>query len=112
MQQQQQQQQMSQNLNTSNISSQNASSGGNLNVFFRQGGSNTNNQPPIMIQCRPDDKVSDIIEKYRTKSMDNDISKKFIFNAKALAPTLKLSEAGITNNANIFVVTTQGVKGA
>ena len=106
-----QQQMMQANMNNNTqVSNQNMGNADQLNVFFRQGGSNANNQAPIMIQCRPEDKVSEIIERYRNKANDRDLSKKFIFNAKALAHSLKLSEAGITNNANIFVVTTQGIK--
>ncbi len=38
--------------------------------------------------------------------------KKFIFNAKALNPSLTVAEAGLNEGANIFVVNTAGVKGA
>ena len=99
------------------MGSQNSSSApnGGINVIFRasgvQGGNN-NNIAPIMIQCMPDEKVSDIIKKYQAKSGDNDTEKKFIFNAKNLSPTLTVAEAGITHNANIFVVATKGIKGA
>ena len=65
----------------------------------------------IMIQCTPNDKVSDIIEKYRNKANDRDNTKKFIFNARNLNTSLSVAEAGITNNANIFVVATKGIKG-
>ena len=53
-----------------------------------------------------------ILEKYKNKSGDRNPEKKFIFNAKMLSPDLTLSEAGITNNSNIFVVSTKGIKGA
>ena len=56
-----------------------------------------------MVQCMPDEKVSEIIEKYRYYSGDRDPSKKFIFNAQNLDLSLSAAEAGITNNANIFV---------
>ena len=65
-----------------------------------------------MIQCQLNERVSDLIQRYRTKSGDRDPSKKFIFNAKNLNQSLTIEEAGITNNGNIFVVTTQGIKGA
>jgi len=39
-------------------------------------------------------------------------SHKFIFNAKGLAPTLRVAEAGITNMSRIFVIETSGIKGA
>ena len=57
-------------------------------------------------------KISDIIQKYRTKSSNNDPSKKFIFSAKGLNLDLTAAEAGLTRNAYIFVVNTKGIKGA
>ena len=87
-------------------------SGPGFSVIFRASGATGQASAPIMVQCMPDDKVSDVIEKYRNKANDRDPSKKFIFNAKNLSPSLSVAEAGITNNANIFVVTTKGVKGA
>ena len=79
-------------------------------VIFRSSGAGGN--APIMVQCNPDEKVKDIIERYRTKASDKDQFKKFIFNAKELNQSLTVSEAGISNNANIFVVGTKDVKGA
>ena len=80
-----------------------------ISVVFRQ--ANPNYFPkiePIRIyDCYPEQKVSSIIEKYRTKSGDYDVDRKFIFNAKNLSPYLSLAEAGILNNANIFVVKTK-----
>ena len=103
---------MSNNNSTNNSSSQNSGKG--ISVIFRISGANQNaqNGAPIMVQCMPDEKVSEVIKKYQTKANDNDPSKKFIFNAKNLVPSLTVAEAGITNNANIFVVTTKGIKGA
>ena len=84
-----------------------------MSIIFRASGAGgEQNRPPITIQCLGDEKVSDIIKKYRIKADDKDESKKFIFNAKALNVTLTVAEAGLTNNANVFVVTTKGVKGA
>ena len=99
---------------TSNTTSnqQSAAPGGGICVIFRASGTTGQNGAPIMIQCMQDDKVSSVIEKYRMKSGDNDNSKKFIFNAKNLNPSLSIAEAGITHNANIFVVATKGIKGA
>ena len=62
-----------------------------------------------MVKYKPEDKVSKIIERYRRQSGDKDLSKKFIFNAIA-NPGLTAAEAGITNNANIFVVATKGIR--
>ena len=79
-----------------------------INVTFRRSGEN---KKPITIKCRINEKVSDLIEKYRAESGDRDETKKFIYNAKALHPSLTLSEAGIENKSNIFVVVTKGIKG-
>ena len=83
-----------------------------VNIVFRVSGPEGQGRPPLSIQCMPNEKISDVIQKYRTKSGDQDQTKKFIFNAKNLNPQLSVGEAGITDNANVFVVTTQGVKGA
>ena len=84
---------------------------GEINVFFRASGEGQK-KDAIQIQCMLNDKVSDIIEKYKNKAGVVGTGKKFIFNAKNLVPSLTLAEAGITNNANIFVVETKGIKGA
>ena len=81
-----------------------------INVYFKAGANGENGS--IMIQCSLNDKISDLIQKYRSKSLEDVSLKKFIFNAKALVPTLTVAEAGLTEGANIFVVNTAGVKGA
>ena len=77
-------------------------------VIFRVSGQN---EWPVMVQCMPDERVSEIIEKYRNKSGDYDLSKKFIYNAKALHPSLNMAEAGLIEGANIFVVSPHGLRG-
>ena len=84
----------------------------NISVAFKVNGNTGATSAPLMIQCRADEKVSDIIERYRTKSGDRDPTKNFIFNAKYLVPTMSVGEAGISNNAIIFVAATKGIKGA
>ena len=82
-----------------------------INVNFRVTGEAGQETASIMIQCMPDEKISAIIERYRAKSGDNSPTKKFTFNAKNLVPSLTLSEAGISNNANIFVRDTKDIVG-
>ena len=82
----------------------------NISVYFRAGANGENGS--IMIQCSLSDRVSDLIERYKTKSMQDVSKKKFIFNAKALNKDLTVAEAGLNDGANIFVVNTEGVKGA
>ena len=82
----------------------------NISVYFRAGANGENGS--IMIQCSLSDRVSNLIERYKTKSMQDVSKKKFIFNAKALNKDLTVAEAGLNDGANIFVVNTEGVKGA
>ena len=65
----------------------------------------------IHIHISPDEKVSDLIEKYRKVACDYGQSKKFIFSGKNLNLELTVAEAGLFNSANIFVVNTINVKG-
>ena len=78
-----------------------------ITVFFRKSGSTGQPSPPIEIKCQTNEKVSEIIEKYRIKSGDYDLTKKFIFNARELHPNLSVAEDGIYNQSNVFVVTTK-----
>jgi len=84
-----------------------------ITVIFRaSGGGVLGKKHPFYIQAKLDEKVYELIERYRIKSQDNCMTKKFIFNAKNLDFSLTVIEAGLTNNANIFVVQTDGIKGA
>ena len=62
-----------------------------------------NNQLTTII-CNPDDKVSDIIEKFRNKANVHDDNRQFIYNAKELNPSLSLGEAGLIHESIIYVV--------
>ena len=66
----------------------------------------------IVSQCNINDKVSEIIKKYRLRSGDNDPFRIFYFNGKILNVNLTCSEAGLNNGASIFVVNTVVIKGA
>ena len=81
-----------------------------INVIFRVS-DNCNQYISILIQCLLNEKVSELIQRYRIKFNDNDESKKFIFNAKQLNPSLTVGEAGLTANSNIFVKRTKQIKG-
>ena len=74
-----------------------------ITVYFRESGSNKKG-PPIAVQCLPDDKICDVIERYRVKANNHKIDIKFIFNAKKLNKDITICENGIMNNSSIFVV--------
>ena len=77
-----------------------------IQIIFRK-----QSNRPISIKCGLNEKVSDIINKYREESGDYDDAIKFIYNAKALHPSLTIKEVGLSENGNISVVVTHGVKG-
>ena len=64
-----------------------------------------------IIQCNLNDKVSNIIEKYRIKANDRETKVKFIYNAMYLNPSLTVAEAGLKNNSTTLVVSTGDVRG-
>ena len=96
---------------TGNNSPVNQPSQQGFSVIFRVGGNAGQGFNSIMIQCMPNEKVSEMIEKYRAISGDRDPTTTFTFNAKRLAPSLTLAEAGISNNANIFVSSIKDIIG-
>ena len=98
-------------MNSMMINNSMNSQKGGISLLFRPSGISDKRSQPI-IQCCKDEKVSDVIQRYRVKFCDNEPTKKFIFNAKALNLNLTVAEVGLVNNANIFVVSTKGIKGA
>ena len=56
------------------------------------------------VYCNPQEKISDVIIKYREKSNDYDETR-FIFCSRELNPSLSLSEFGIINGDKILVFT-------
>ena len=58
---------------------------------------------PITVGTVQGERVGDLINRYRQMSLNYNKDLKFIFNAKNLDPDLTVSEAGLTNNVNIFV---------
>ena len=84
-----------------------------IQVIFRYGFNHLGlevNFKPIVLDCKPNDLVSDVIDQFLKKSVFviNEKEYAFIFGAKNLNKDLKkdltLLEAGISNFANIFVV--------
>jgi hypothetical protein len=84
-------------------SSQN-SNNDSINVLFCK--MDGQKKPPYIIQCSLSDQVSDIIQKYKNLSSDNDTNNTFIFNGKELNLKVTADEAGLFNQAFIFVMTT------
>ena len=101
-----------QNMNDMNMGSNSSTPMSNqfINVDFMMGSDGENGK--IMIQCSMDDKIQDLIDKFKTKTMEDVSKKKFVFNARALIPTKTVRDSELFNGAKIFVIETKGVKGA
>ena len=73
-----------------------------IKVIFRQ----ANGRFASNVYCLPDEKIANVIDKYRNRSGDFNPHRRFIFNSKDLPQELTVSEVGITNNSNSFIVNT------
>ena len=77
-----------------------------ITVKFIIIGQNEKKIGTMVIHCEPNDKLSNIIQRYRNLAID-DNSKNFIFKGKELNDNLignlTVAEAGIYNNSEIFV---------
>ena len=94
---------MGQSMQINNPNTIKSSENQMINIIFRVGLNSVTNEKLIILQCYPNDKCSDIIEKFRNKINDYERKSRFIYNAKNLNPNLTVSESGITEGANIFV---------
>ena len=77
-----------------------------IKVIFRQ----ANGRFASCVFCLPEEKISNVIDKYRNKSGDYNPYKRFIFNSKDLPQELTVNEVGISNNSNVFIITTSNIK--
>ena len=103
----QQQQIMNNNPNMNNPQNPNF-----ITILFKLQMTNETDMKPYSIQCTLNDKVSDVIQKFRTKAQDFDIKhEKFIFNAKRLCETLTVAEAGMGNNSIVYVINDKDLEG-
>lgn len=74
---------------------------GDCIIFIRFG--ITNSLPIIMISLIKNEKVSNLIQRYRIESNDLRKNIEFTFNAKNLNNNLTIEEAGLSPNSKIFV---------
>ena len=63
------------------------------------------------VNCYLNDKISNIIEKYRELSDDQDKELKFLFNARTINPLETVSEVGFKNGSLIIVVSLENMRG-
>ena len=94
--------QMMNNFNNNNIMNMNTK----FSIIFRRTGKNgSSSEPPVMLQVDPNEKMRDIIRRYKERSNDFDNTNKYIFNAKYIYNLESTAhEIGLTNHSNIFVV--------
>jgi len=61
-------------------------------------------KPPIAVKCVLGEKISDIIERYRSQSGDTDPNKIFLYNCHVLQPTWSAYDSGFTDYTMILVI--------
>ena len=71
-------------------------------IFDKEDFMNRDNKT-IKIECNLDEKVKNVIEKYRLKTYDREPKLKFIYNGMPLNPLSTVAETGLKNNAQILV---------
>ena len=70
-----------------------------LNIFFvQESGKRT------LVKSKSNEKISEIIEKYRKNANDYDYNVYFLYNGKRLNPHLTVSEEGLVNFSVISVI--------
>ena len=120
--------QMGMNQNGMNQMDVNQNQGQNFNNNFgsSQNNPNANNSETITVKflkfqegytitavtCSYSEKVDDLINRYREKTQDYDLTEKFVFNTKNLCPDLTVAEQGLINGAHIKIIVTKGIRGA
>ena len=83
-----------------------------ITVIFRTAKQDKDGNPITQrIQCSLDEKVSKVIERYRMQANEVGTKIKFIFNAMPLNHSLTVAEAGLSDNSDIFAMSTEGVRG-
>ena len=63
----------------------------------------------ITVDCSLDEKISNIIEKYRKKSGDYDTRRVFLLNGKTLVSNMNAAEAGLKHLISVSVTRTLGL---
>ena len=76
-------------------------------VIFKETGHGFKNKGKIPVSVKKDEKISDIIQKYREKNNNFDESLIFIFNAEKLNPSLTVGEFGLKNDSKITVLSSK-----
>ena len=65
----------------------------------------------VTINCRFDEKIDNVIQRYKIKSNNFDINEKFICNASVINPNLTVAECGLNNLSVIQIIKQEDVQG-
>ena len=85
--------------NFKNIQNNNEDNNYFLNItFIHTSGKRT------VVQIKPNEKVSEMIEKYRKKANDYNPKTLFLYNGQRLIPSLTASENGLADGVEVFVI--------
>ena len=76
-----------------------------ISILFRM---NDSSYPPLNVVCKPEEKVSDMVKKYRNNSGNHEKNMRFLYRGEGLEYNRdkSISKVIIKNNANVLVVRT------
>ena len=64
-----------------------------------------------IVNCQLNEKISDIIDKFRKKVNLSDNGETFIFNTQPLNPNLTVAKVGLAEWSMIYVIRNNGIRG-
>ena len=79
-----------------------------ITIIFRIANGENHKNQPLTQKCFIDDEFG-FVQKKVLKKLNVTGEIRFIFNVKKINPTLAVSELGITNNSNVFIVSCVGI---
>ena len=65
----------------------------------------------IPVDCRFEEKFSEVIQRYKIKANSQDISEKFTFNTRVISPDITVKKIGLKNGDQIIVYRVRNLPG-
>ena len=108
------------NFNNNNYNNNNYNNNNNFNNNFNNNNNNelyfnlifvVDNDQRIILPCKPSEHLSSVITRYINKTNDNNINF-YLFNGQRLNESLTISQQGLTDSSEVYVVRTKNILGA
>ena len=97
------------NINFNLVEQQQITKGKEINNFIKVVFDDRSQK--TIVNCQLNEKISDIIDKFRKKVNLSDNGETFIFNAQPLNPNLTVAKVGLAEWSMIYVIRNNGIRG-